>query len=198
VIDERKAGLQMKNKAPRVHGTSRDKKRRQFQTKVAGSRRRIGRNLSLAVIGLTLLAIGYVVFSSSRSGSEGQVITSTDSGMQDAIIPIADLNGRKAKFYSYNLAGGQKVSFFVVRCSDGVIRTAFDACDVCYQSRLGYHQEGDDMVCNKCGRHFPSSRINEITGGCNPAALDRQVAGDRVIIKASDLAEGAQYFQGPR
>jgi uncharacterized membrane protein len=184
----------MKNKAQRVQGTSRDKKRKQFQTEEGGSTKRLGRNLSLAVIGLTLLAIGYVVFSSSRHGSDEQTITSTGTGMQDAIIPIADLNGRKAKFYSYNLAGGQKVSFFVVRGSDGVIRAAFDACDVCYQSRRGYHQEGDDMVCNKCGRHFPSSKINEVTGGCNPAALDRQVAGDQVIIKASDLAQGAQYF----
>jgi uncharacterized membrane protein len=186
--------FKMKIKAQKVHATSLDKKRKQFQAREAGSTKRIGRNLSLAVIGLTLLAIGYVVFSSSRSDAEKQAVISTETGTQDAVIPVADLIGRKAKFYSYNVAGGQKISFFVVRGSDGVIRAAFDACDVCYQSRLGYHQEGDDMVCNKCGRHFPTSKINETTGGCNPAALNRQVAGDQVLIKASDLALGAQYF----
>ena len=184
----------MKNTKQRVHETSRDKKRKQFQTEVAGSTKRIGRNVSLAVVGLTLLAIGYVVFSSSRPGSEGQAVTSTDAGTQDTIIPVADLNGRKAKFYSYNVAGGQKVSFFVVRGSDGVIRAAFDACDVCYQSRLGYHQEGDDMVCNNCGLHFPSAKINDVHGGCNPVGLPRTIDGDAVVVKTGDLEARRKYF----
>jgi hypothetical protein len=46
-----------------------------------------------------------------------------------------------------------------MKSADGVIRAAYDACDVCYRERKGYHQEGDDMVCNNCGRHFPSTSI---------------------------------------
>ncbi|MEM3554980.1 MAG: Fe-S-containing protein, partial [Candidatus Micrarchaeaceae archaeon] len=59
---------------------------------------------------------------------------------------------------------------------------AFNACDVCYPARKGYHQEGDVMVCNNCGRRFPTNQINIVRGGCNPAPLERAVDGDTLVI----------------
>ena len=50
------------------------------------------------------------------------------------------------------------------------------------------------MVCNNCGRHFPSSSVNVVQGGCNPAPIDRIVRGDRVVLSAAALASGAAYF----
>ena len=109
-------------------------------------------------------------------------------------LPVATFDDGKARFYTYS-AEGKQIAFFVMRSRDGIIRAAFDACDVCYPAKRGYHQEGDEMVCNNCGQRFPSTKINEIRGGCNPAPLDRTVDGSEVLIKASDIVtEGQRYF----
>jgi hypothetical protein len=102
-------------------------------------------------------------------------------------FPAASLADGKARFFSATLPNGKPINFFLIKSSDGVIRAAIDACDVCYSARKGYHQEGDVMVCNNCGQRFPSAKINEVKGGCNPAPLTRTVQGDTVVVKLSDL-----------
>jgi hypothetical protein len=102
-------------------------------------------------------------------------------------FPVASLADGKARFFSATLPDGKPINFFLVKSSDGVIRAAIDACDVCFAARKGYHQEGDFLVCNNCGQRFPSVKINEVKGGCNPAPLTRAMQGDTVVIKLSDL-----------
>jgi len=84
-------------------------------------------------------------------------------------------------------------SFFVLKSSDGVIRAAIDACDVCYRSGKGYVQESDFMVCTNCGRRFASTRINEIKGGCNPAPLNRKIIGKNLVIAMKDINANSWY-----
>ena len=83
----------------------------------------------------------------------------------------------------------------MIKSSDGVIRAAFDACEVCYRAKKGYAQQGDNMVCLNCGMKFKSVKVNEVTGGCNPSALKRAVKDGNVIINQQDLLVGAKYFQ---
>jgi hypothetical protein len=111
-------------------------------------------------------------------------------------IPTSIFEDRKAHFYSTTLPDGQPINFFILKSADGVIRAAIDACDVCYAARKGYHQDGDDLVCNNCGLHFPSNRINEVKGGCNPSPLTRTVEGNSVVIKISDLVRDNQAANG--
>jgi len=92
------------------------------------------------------------------------------------------------------MVDGRAVEFFVIQDTDGVIRAAYNACDVCYRAKLGYRQDGRVMVCNNCGNRFPIEQINVVRGGCNPAPLERQLDGDAVVIKAADLAAGLYYF----
>ena len=75
-----------------------------------------------------------------------------------------------------------------------VYRAALDACDTCYHAKKGYHQEGDDMICNNCGLHFHSSQINEVHGGCNPVGLPRTIDGNQLVIKASELESRGTFF----
>ncbi len=75
-----------------------------------------------------------------------------------------------------------------------MIRAAFDACDICWPEGKGYYQKDDFMTCRKCGRRFASVRVNEVTGGCNPGALKREVVGDKLVIKVTDILEGKKYF----
>ncbi|MBA4394763.1 MAG: hypothetical protein C0407_14530, partial [Desulfobacca sp.] len=109
-------------------------------------------------------------------------------------FPLGDFADGKAKHFQYKTPGGKTVRYFIVRSSDGVIRAAFDACDVCWPSGKGYYQEGDFMICRNCGKKFPTPKINVITGGCNPAALTRQITKTQVIIQTKDILEGERYF----
>lgn len=116
----------------------------------------------------------------------------------DAVrIPVASLQSGKALYLRAD-AGGREIHYFVLKSSDGVYRAAYDACDVCFRANRGYRQEGDLMVCNQCGQAFPSVKVNEIKGGCNPAPLARKVDGEHLVITKSDLAAGAHYFPGRR
>ena len=108
-------------------------------------------------------------------------------------IPLSKVDDGKAHYFQYE-GNGTSVRFFVVKSRDGVIRAAFDACDVCFPAKKGYTQDGEFMICNNCGRRFHSSRINVVEGGCNPAPLHREVVGDKLVIKASDVMPGARYF----
>ncbi|OGP92522.1 MAG: hypothetical protein A2Z19_00370 [Deltaproteobacteria bacterium RBG_16_54_18] len=100
----------------------------------------------------------------------------------------------KARHFTYKTDDGVTIRYFIMKSSDGVIRAAFDACDVCWPENKGYTQQGDVMVCNNCGRRFPSTRINEVQGGCNPAPLKRKVEQGIVIIKVADILQGKRYF----
>jgi uncharacterized membrane protein len=99
----------------------------------------------------------------------------------------------QAHFYAHQ-ANGKTIQFFVLKSSDGVIRAAFNACDVCYLDKKGYHQEGDEMVCNACGQRFPSDLINEVRGGCNPSPLERTIEGGEVVIRVDDILAGSNFF----
>ena len=186
----------MSKKGQKTNGApSREQKKAEFQSdgKATLTKRRQLTLVGVIVV-LCVVAI-YVIWGGGRSESAlkgGQQAVGAPG--QDVRIPLSEVSDGKARFYNYKLANNQEISFFVLKSSDGVIRAAFNACDVCYEKRRGYHQEGDDMVCNNCGKHFPSSKVNEVQGGCNPAPLRRVVEGDQLVIRASDLQPGGFYF----
>ena len=112
-------------------------------------------------------------------------------------IPLKSLDPGKAIFLKADIAG-KEIHYFALKSSDGIYRAAYDACDVCFRANRGYRQEGDLMVCNKCGQAFPSVKVNEVKGGCNPAPLARIVDGQSLVIRKGDLAAGKDYFPGKR
>lgn len=112
-------------------------------------------------------------------------------------IPLKSLDSGKALFLMSE-TGGRQFHYFALRSSDGKYRAAFDACDVCFRANRGYRQEGNLMVCNQCGQSFPSVKVNEVKGGCNPAPLARTVEGQYLVIKKGDIAAGKDYFPGKR
>ena len=128
----------------------------------------------------------------TASATRAQNASASETG--DVVIPISDVSNGKAKFFDYTTSNKTSVRFFVIRSSDGVYRAALDACDVCYAAKKGYYQDGDNMVCKKCGRDFPSALVNEVTGGCNPIGVPRTVDGDNLVIKASELESRSSFF----
>ena len=110
-------------------------------------------------------------------------------------IPISEISSNMKK-YSYD-ANGISITYFVVKADDGSIKTAFDACDVCYKARKGYRQEGKNMVCINCGKIFPISGLgteNKNPGGCWPGYLPNKIEGDYLIINKPDLEAGRYRF----
>lgn len=108
-------------------------------------------------------------------------------------LALSDVSDGKAHFYSYR-DGEKTIKFFVIKSRDGVVRAAFDACDVCFAAKKGYTQEGDFMVCTNCGRKFHSTQVNVVEGGCNPAPLARAEVGEHLVIKVSDIKPGGRFF----
>ena len=108
-------------------------------------------------------------------------------------IPMKDVSA-EAKFFKETV-NGVTVKFFVVKAPDGSVRSALDACDVCFPAKKGYKQTGEFMTCVNCGQKFHVSRVGMTKGGCNPHPVQNTVEGDQVIIKKAELADGLKYFQ---
>jgi uncharacterized membrane protein len=107
----------------------------------------------------------YAIASGRQAGPADVPVMEIAGAGTDVSLPVATFADGRARFYRYATSAGREVRFFVMKSSDGVLRAAFDACDTCYRDKLGYHQEGDVMVCNKCGRTFRSVDINVLQGG---------------------------------
>jgi uncharacterized membrane protein len=150
------------------------------------------------VTGLLLMLIAAMVLSGcssspgGKSAATGGPLTPNNGQVE---IPVAGINDGKAHHFKVKASDGTMVTFFVLKSADGVIRAAIDACDVCYRSGLGYYQDGDFMVCKNCGQRFASNKINVIKGGCNPAPLNREVVGDKLVIQMRDVDMNSWYMK---
>ncbi len=150
------------------------------------------KNSLIALVAVILSAVIFTPVDGFTFGFLSRYSSVTDIN-GEVHIGVGDVNDGKAHYYSYD-SDGKTINFFVVKSSDGVIRAAFDACDVCFSEKKGYSQEGDFMICNNCGRKFHSSRVNVVEGGCNPAPLNRQTIGEELVIKVADILSGGRFF----
>ncbi|MGD2272739.1 MAG: DUF2318 domain-containing protein [Desulfobacterales bacterium] len=143
-----------------------------------------------------ILIAGGIFFYNSQTGVKPSPDTThfsaaaTDS---QVTFPAALFEDGKARHFEH-VDGNFTIRYFILKSSDGIIRAAFDACDVCWPAAKGYFQDGDYMVCRNCGRRFASVLVNEVKGGCNPAPLNRVSQDGKVIIQVKDILEGKQYF----
>ena len=109
-------------------------------------------------------------------------------------IPLTKVADGKAHFFKV-ADGGKEIAFFVVKGSDGTVKSAFDACDACYKDKKGYEQQGDKMNCKNCNQKFVINRIGpNSSGGCNPAYLPHRQAGGAIVFNLADLQAGARFF----
>ncbi len=122
---------------------------------------------------------------------------SGDAGADGAlVIPVAKVTNR-ASFFPVNVKG-TTMEVIAVRDGGGNIRTAFNACQVCYDSGKGYYkQSGDVLVCQNCGNRFSRDQVGLESGGCNPwpiLAEDRTVSGDAIVISRDFLEKSQKIF----
>jgi uncharacterized membrane protein len=185
-----------KNTEKNMNNTSEDKKSAVLGT---GKNRRVPFIIAIAVAVFAAGAGIYLMNGSKPGPAQARTAEAAQSSPEEFSFPASDFDDGKARYFSYRSPRGVDIRYFIMKSSDGVIRAAFDACDTCWSSGKGYRQESDVMACNNCGLRFPSERINEVKGGCNPAPLTRKVEGNQVIIKVRDIVrEGSRYFDFDR
>ena len=151
----------------------------------------------LLVSGLAVLVIAAAAFFVTRN-NVGETVAAdsfkADASATSITYPVELFADGKARHFRHKVDDAITIQYFVLKSSDGVIRAAFDACDVCWPAGKGYQQSGDVMICRNCGRKFASVLVNEVKGGCNPAPLNRTVEDEKVVLQINDILSGKQYF----
>jgi uncharacterized membrane protein len=165
---------------------------------VLGTPKKGSRPLAV-ILTCVVLAAGGIYFVIHRTNAgDGyvpavQAQVPANAAATEIAYPVALFEDGNARHYEYK-GPGVTIKYFILKSSDGVIRAAFDACDVCWRAGKGYYQVGDNMICRNCGQKFASIKVNEVKGGCNPSPLTRSIQGDNVVIRINDILEGNQYF----
>jgi uncharacterized membrane protein len=171
-------------------------KRAAKKAAVMGNEGRSRKHIIAAAIVFTLAAAGSIYFFSQKGTEASPVaqITAAKASASEVSYPVALFDDGQAHFFEYKTTEGMNIRYFILKSSDGVIRAAFDACDVCWPAGKGYYEDGDYMVCRNCGSRFASVRVNEVKGGCNPAPLRRAMVNDKLVISVDDILGGKPYF----
>ncbi|MDR3295841.1 MAG: DUF2318 domain-containing protein [Clostridiales Family XIII bacterium] len=147
---------------------------------------------------LILMAVLILAAVLAGCTSSGDAQTSADAGGadEDLVIQISDISG-KATFYPVEIDGTQ-LEILAVTAPDGTVRTAFNTCQVCYDSGRGYYkQDGDVLVCQNCGNRFRTDQIEVVSGGCNPVPIlpdNKTVTEETITISHNFLNEAKVIF----
>jgi uncharacterized membrane protein len=151
---------------------------------------KMGKKIYLGIAIICLVLIGAFFF--TRGGSFTGEVIYEESQIK---IPLSEVS-KTARFYEYD-SNGVGIEFFVVKSDKGEVKTAFNACDVCFRAKKGYRQDGEDMICNNCGNHYAIEGLgtqNLRGGGCWPGYLPSTVEGEYLIIQKFDLDNGRYRF----
>jgi uncharacterized membrane protein len=104
---------------------------------------------------------------------------------------------QNVKFYPYKV-DNVKMEVLAVKSKDGVIRTALNTCESCYNSGRGYYkQQGDLLVCQNCGNSFSLDKVGMQQDGCNPVPIPSQYktdTEDSIIVSKTFLTSKKSMF----
>ena len=145
-------------------------------------------------IGIGAILVIFALFLIIKGGFGGKETVSSAGG--DLIIPKSEVTA-KATFYPYT-AGKTQIEVLALKASDGTIRTAFNTCQVCYDSGRGYYkQDGNVLVCQNCGNRFQANQVEKEKGGCNPVPIFKENKtddGTNIVIPGKFLEENKALF----
>ncbi|MGA1819631.1 MAG: DUF2318 domain-containing protein [Thermoplasmatota archaeon] len=157
------------------------------------------RNFFVVVGVLVVLGIlAFGMYNYLKMEDENEPISYRDNDVSggDIVVKKADLSDGKFHYFAYAI-DGVSVKYFTVIDDTGKVRTAFDACEVCYEAKRGYTKDGDYARCENCGQKFSLSDLgtkNADSRGCWPGYLPHTNEADNIRIKISDLRVGRYLF----
>ena len=147
-----------------------------------------------------IFGIASTIFTGCGKSATDQTAASTTkttvAAGESLTIPTSEIS-ETASFYPVEVDGTQ-MEVIAVKDSGGTIRTAFNTCQICYDSGKGYYkQEGDKLVCQNCGNSFTMDQVGITSGGCNPWPIldeDRTLTNDEVQISYEFLKASGDIF----
>ncbi|WRS28586.1 DUF2318 domain-containing protein [Oscillospiraceae bacterium MB08-C2-2] len=144
-----------------------------------------------------VLIVASVLVGRGVGGTADVISGETDNtNGQDLVIPTSEIS-ETARFYPVDVDGTQ-LEVVAVKASDGSIRTAFNTCQICYDSGRGYYkQQGNVLVCQNCGNQFSMDRVEIEAGGCNPWPIfdeDKSVTESNITIPYGFLSKSSVIF----
>ena len=121
----------------------------------------------------------------------------TEIADQDLVIQTADIT-RNALFFPVEI-DGMKMEVIAVKTPDNKIRTAFNACQVCYKLGNGFYVQVDTvLVCQKCKKRYRMEVIETKTGGCNPISIfpeNKTETDSTITISKEYLTQARAMFK---
>lgn len=138
---------------------------------------------------IPVILILVLVFLSACSAPKAEIPLVKNA---DIVIPIEEIS-EKVNFYPAEI-NSTKLEVLAVKAPDGTIRTAFNTCQICYDSGRGYYkQDGDKLVCQNCGNRFAMESVEIMSGGCNPVPIfeENKITDETNITIPLDLLEKA-------
>ena len=109
-------------------------------------------------------------------------------------VDVAKIAPGQVRFYDFLNPGNQEVRFLVGRDRSGTLQVAFDAAENDFKRKLGFRQEGDWLVNNKCETSVRLEEVNAGTSGCRPQPLRHRVEGQTLVLAEADVLAGWRYF----
>ena len=122
---------------------------------------------------------------------DGQRVTPKDGLVE---VDVAGIAPGQVRFYDFLNPGNQEVRFLVARDRAGTLQVAFDAAENDYKRKLGFRQEGDWLVNNKCETAVRLEEVNAGTSGCRPQPLRHSLVGQTLVLAEDDILTGWRYF----
>lgn len=174
------------------------------------SENKFGENPLRAVSRVMILTLIFILIFSlyACSSGKGNVQNNTSSSSPapsnspgaDLVITTSEISDT-ATFFPMDV-DGTTLEVVAVKAQDGSIRTAFNTCQVCYDSGRGFYvQDGDFLVCQNCGNRFSMDQVEVQSGGCNPVPIfadDKIVSDDSITIPYSLLSKSRVIFENWR
>jgi uncharacterized membrane protein len=160
----------------------------------SGKQKQTKRKTGVTIVAVVVAAAAFAIKGGIGGNAGGGTAVVKDA---DLVIPVSEIS-ETARFYPVE-ANGTMLEVVAVKASDGTIRTAFNTCQVCYDSGKGYYeQDGDVLVCQNCGNRFRSDQVEVLSGGCNPIPIfpeNKTVTDETVTISNAFLNEAAALFE---
>lgn len=148
-----------------------------------------------ASIGLVIVLLAAILIFANNPSQDGGKTAGGNAA--DGIVIDKSKITSAATFIPYK-ANGTNMEVIAVKAPDGTVRTAFNTCQVCFDSGRGYYkQQGDELVCQNCGNRFKISQVERVKNGCNPVPVsegDKTDNGTTITISKDFLAQNAPLF----
>jgi FTR1 family protein len=138
----------------------------------------------LCILVVVSLAAEFVYARAANSPEPSKALVAQNG---QVTIPLSDLTDSSLHFYTADV-NNTVIRFLVIHQTNGDFAVALDACQIC--GKLGYRQEGQNVVCRNCGATIYIPSIGD-KGGCNPSPVKSRLEGGEVTVDLSALTSAA-------